>query len=96
MIRLRLAAGRRRKSEVGGFAYGAPPFGYRAEGRSLVPDEQEQATLRRIQDLHLGGASLRQIAAALASEGHPPKRGVRWHLQTLSLIIRRMSAGAAA
>ena len=35
LIRLRLQRGRAVKAERGGFAYGSPPFGYRAEGGGL-------------------------------------------------------------
>ncbi|MDP9389705.1 MAG: hypothetical protein M3Q48_17770 [Actinomycetota bacterium] len=31
MVRLRLATGGRHKADAGGYAYGAPPFGYQAE-----------------------------------------------------------------
>ncbi len=37
MVRLRLATGRRHKADAGGYAYGAPPFGYRSDGGHLVP-----------------------------------------------------------
>ena len=36
MIALRMRSGRRRKHEHGGYAYGAPAFGYAAEARALV------------------------------------------------------------
>src|SRR3954453_1999502 len=42
LIRLRLQRGRAIKAERGGFAYGAPPFGFRAEGAELVPFDREQ------------------------------------------------------
>lgn len=89
MIRLRLSAGRRRKAEQGGFAYGSPPFGWRAEGRTLVPEPTEQETLHRIVHLRATGQSLPAIAAALTSEGRPPKRGHRWHVESLRRILAR-------
>ena len=36
VISLRLRSGRRMKAERGGFAYGSPAFGQRAEGKALV------------------------------------------------------------
>jgi DNA invertase Pin-like site-specific DNA recombinase len=36
MIALRLRSGRKRKSEKGGYAYGSPPYGFRANGYALV------------------------------------------------------------
>jgi site-specific DNA recombinase len=56
MISLRLKSGRARKAQNGGYAYGGPAYGYRAENGSLVPNEGEQMTLQRIRDLHSGGA----------------------------------------
>lgn len=83
VIALRLRSGRRRKAAAGGYAYGAPGLGVRAEGRELVPVPAEQATLRRIAELRAEGASLRQIGAVLTREGLTPKRGGAWHPETL-------------
>lgn len=93
MIRLRLNAGRRRKAEQGGFAFGSPPYGYRAEGKTLVPDESEQSALRRIRQLRSEGGSLPAIAATLEAEGHRPKRGGRWHVETVRRIVNREGVG---
>lgn len=91
MIALRLRAGRRRKAEKGGFAYGAPPFGQRVEGRELVPDPDEQATLRRVAELHRAGRSVRSIAAQLNLEGVPTKRaGAVWHPTTVARLVHRL------
>src|SRR5207253_6591775 len=50
MITLRLRSGRRRKADNGGYAYGSPQFGYRAQGGELIEDATEQATLRRMRE----------------------------------------------
>src|SRR5437762_2753389 len=42
MIALRLRSGRRRKAEQGGFAYGAPSYGYRSERGVVVAEPDEQ------------------------------------------------------
>jgi DNA invertase Pin-like site-specific DNA recombinase len=91
MIVARLKGGREVKAQAGGYAYGAPRFGSRAEDHELVPDPAEQAAIRRIGELHKAGASLRSIAATLAEEGHRPKRGDRWHAQTVARVIDRLS-----
>jgi DNA invertase Pin-like site-specific DNA recombinase len=96
MIALRLRSGRRRKAEKGGFAFGSPAFGYRAADGALAPDPAEQATVARIAELHASGASLRTIADTLADEGHRPKRGDRWHPQTLARIVHRITLPAMA
>src|SRR5215211_5894520 len=59
----RMAAGKRRKQEAGGFVGGVPPFGWRSQNRELVEDQDEQTTLARIAELHGQGSSLRAIAA---------------------------------
>ncbi len=92
MITARMRAGRRMKAEAGGYAFGGPPLGFRAQDRSLVPDAQEQATLARIKELRAEGKSLRAIAAALEAEGCRPKRSSRWHPQTLAAVLRRLDA----
>jgi hypothetical protein len=87
MVVLRLQAGRRRKADKadkGGYAFGGPPYGYRAEGRALVPHEAEQAALARMTELRSGGASLRAVASALRRprdtdlDGQPGAAWRRW------------------
>lgn len=96
-INKRLRDGRWAKALAGGYAFGAPPLGYKAHQRTLVPEEAEQSTLHRIEALRASGASLRAIADALESEGHRTKRGgVRWHPHTIARICRRIEAAASA
>jgi DNA invertase Pin-like site-specific DNA recombinase len=91
MIVARLQGGRQVKAAQGGYAYGSPRFGQAAdrERHALVPDDDEQATVDRIAELHQGGASLRAIAATLDREGRRPKRGARWHPQTVARVLDR-------
>ena len=90
MIVARLKAGRRRKASNGGYAYGSPAFGYRADRRDLVPDEEESQALFRMASLRSSNASIRQIARTLDSEGHRPKRSQTWNAGTLSRTLRRL------
>lgn len=76
----------RRSSHVGA---GSPPYGYRKDGGRLVPDAAEQATLARIAELRAQGATFREIARALDLGGHPPKRGERWHPESVRRIVER-------
>jgi len=46
MIAARLRAGRRHKHLKGGYAYGAPGYGFSAEGGSIIPVPHEQAVHR--------------------------------------------------
>jgi DNA invertase Pin-like site-specific DNA recombinase len=89
MIGLRLKAGRSRKSENGGFAFGAPPFGQRTEAGTLVTDSAEQVTLALIRQRAQAGDSLREIATRLERDGHRPRRGTRWHPNVVRRILVR-------
>jgi DNA invertase Pin-like site-specific DNA recombinase len=90
MISARLRAGKRLKAERGGYAgFGSPAYGFRAAGKELEPDPEEQATVSRIAELHASGASLRAIADALTAEGHRPKRSSQWHPESLRRIVSR-------
>lgn len=98
-IAKRLRDGRKAKAAAGGHATGAVPFGRRSEKRSvsnphgkLVPVPAEQVALARMLELHQGGASSRQIAAALTDEGHPTKRGGQWASATVTRILKRVIA----
>jgi DNA invertase Pin-like site-specific DNA recombinase len=94
MISLRLRAGRAKKADHGGFAYGAPPYGYQAIDGDLVPYPAEQATLTRIRELRDAGDSYRHIAAALNADGIRPRRGRSWHPGVLSRLAERPNGHA--
>jgi hypothetical protein len=83
--------GRRRKAERGGFAYGGPPYGWKASGGELVPDEVEQDGLRLARRLRGEGLSLAGIAKALEDAGFRPRRGARWHPTTVKRVLERTS-----
>jgi DNA invertase Pin-like site-specific DNA recombinase len=90
MIALRMRGGRERKRAAGGYAGdGSPRYGFKAVDHELVPVDSQQRAIRRIRDLHAGGHSLRAIAEVLHAEGHRPKRGDRWHPQTLARVLAR-------
>ncbi len=96
MIALRLRSGRRRKAEKGGFAYGSPPFGFRAEDGELIPIPDEIDTVDMIRELHGEGRSLREIGIALETAGRPTKRGgTRWHPTTVRSVLRHIGEVSA-
>ena len=82
-----LRSRRRRQSRPGA---GSPPYGYCIADGSLVPDPAEQAALVRIAELRASGATLREIARELDSNGHKPKRGQRWHPESVRRIVERL------
>jgi DNA invertase Pin-like site-specific DNA recombinase len=87
MIAKRLRDGRRMKAERGGYVAGAPPFGWRAEGGTLVEHPGEQMVIARMRTMRAEGASLNAIADALNSEQVPTKRTGRWSATSVSRII---------
>lgn len=63
------------------------------EGRRIVEDvASEVETARRIFELRNEGKSLRDIAAALTSEGHTTKRGGTWAAETVRKVLARGAA----
>lgn len=92
LIRLRLQRGRAVKAERGGFAYGSPPYGFRAEGGELVAIPGEQHAVRFAVGLRREGHSLRSIADALSEAGFPSKRGKSWHPATVARLLSRAEA----
>jgi DNA invertase Pin-like site-specific DNA recombinase len=89
----RMTAGRRLKAERGGYAGGAPGFGWTAQERDLVMEPDEQRTLQRVLELREVGLSWRKIAVVLADEGRTPKRAAVWHPETLRRLVLRASIG---
>ena len=69
---------------------GSPPYGYRIADGSRLPDPAEHAALVRIAELRASGATLREIARELDSNGHKPKRGERWHPESVRRIVERL------
>lgn len=96
MVSLRLRNGRRRKAQLGGYASGAPAFGFEARDGDLIKSRSEQSTIERITELHESGASLRVICTVLESEGHRTKRGAaRWQPMTVKRVLDRLDEEAA-
>jgi DNA invertase Pin-like site-specific DNA recombinase len=89
VINRRMQSGRAEKARRGGYAYGSPAFGWRAEDGQLVEDPAEQAVRTRILELRTDGQSVRAIAGTLTDEGLRPKRGGKWHPETIRRILVR-------
>jgi DNA invertase Pin-like site-specific DNA recombinase len=95
LISARMQAGRAAKAARGGFAFGSPPFGYRASDKQLAPEPNEQAALARIVEMRRRGATFRAIAEALDAEGFEPKRSQRWHPEKVRRIVARADLAIA-
>lgn len=89
MIARRLRRGRTHKAASGGYAHGAPPFGYRAEGGRLNTFPTEQNVIQLMMEMREAGLSFRRIAEQLNSDGFVAKRGGRWHPQSVARVIAR-------
>jgi len=90
VIRLRLMAGRARKKLDGGYAGGAPPYGFAAVRGDLVKLQSEQPALRAMRRLRARGLSYREIAAALEAEGFPSRAAHgKWRPDTIRAILMR-------
>lgn len=74
---------------MGGYASGAPAFGYEARDKALVKADDEQITLKRIVELRDSGASLREICVTLESEGRKSKRGASWQPMAVKRVLDR-------
>ena len=76
-----------------GEATGHAPFGFDVgiDGKTLVPNEQEQRVLRVIAYLDRKGLSQRRIVAALNSRGLQTKSGGRWTRGSLRSVLRSAS-----
>jgi DNA invertase Pin-like site-specific DNA recombinase len=89
LIRGRMMAGKAAKVSKGGYGGGRPPFGWRAEGKELVPEPREQEAIALVRQLAKEGLSSRQIAARLEEAGHRPKVGDHWSSVQVLRILQR-------
>ena len=88
LIRRRLTKGKEAKAARGGYAYGRPAYGFKAEGKELVEDAEEQAVIRLAGRLQAEGSSLRQIMACLNAWEIPAKTGGVWHPTTVMYLLK--------
>jgi DNA invertase Pin-like site-specific DNA recombinase len=91
----RLAKARKVKAKAGGYAHGAPPYGYRAENAALVPIEEELAVIATMQKLRAKGTMLKDIVAKLNARGIETRNGNEWQISTVAAILKRTESKAA-
>lgn len=98
MVTKRLRDGRAAKADAGRKSVGAYAYGYRGAGkgreRDAAPDQAEQVAVLRIVEMRRGGASYRQIVAALEAEGLRPRRAEHWSSTAVRNIALRAEAAA--
>lgn len=103
LIAKRLRDGRKVKAANGGHVNGPAPYGWRTDEPSdanphgaLVPVPEEQAVLRQMRTLAVGGSSTREIARVLNAAGHRTKRGAEWSSPTVARILNRLNREGSA
>lgn len=88
MIVMRMKLGRLAKARRGGYAGGAPAFGYRSSSKGLVRVDEQLDVVRRIfimkRNKHMG---LRRIAKRLNEDGVPTRQGGPWQTSTIKGIL---------
>lgn len=77
-----------RKRELGGRVSGHAPYGFMFQGDNVIENPEEQAVIRRIQNLHSQGYSERKIIAKLASEGLFNRAGKEFTRGTVRLFLK--------
>ena len=84
---------REKKASQGGFAYGSPPFGYKALNAELVIDQQEQEIIEFIRRHRRSGKSTHAIAIWLNNNGYAAKRGGKWFPQSVKRVLLGLKNG---
>jgi DNA invertase Pin-like site-specific DNA recombinase len=84
----RTSAVKEYKRQRGEFLGGEPPYGYRVEGKMLVPDEEEREVMSTAKDMRTRwGYSLQDIADAFNDDGVPRRRGRSWTRQAIARLL---------
>ena len=93
MVAKRMRDGRLAKAAAGRKAVGDYAFGYAATGRGrdrdAGPVQAEQEAVARLVELRRAGRSYREIASALDTEGHKPRRATSWSAAVVRSIALR-------
>jgi len=74
--------------KANGEVYGPTPYGYDRDGKRLIRNPQEAATVRKIGKWSQGGMSLAGIATRLNKEGVEGKQGGQWYPSTVRYLLR--------
>ena len=89
IIRGRMMAGKAAKVAKGGYGGGRPAYGFKAEGGSLVADQDEAAIVDIVTKRRKSGASYRDVARALTEAGLTTRAGGPWNPNQVRRIAQR-------
>lgn len=87
-INERTQGGRKAKASKGGYAYGAPKYGYQSEDKELIEDTDQQETIKLIKRHRKSGKSYQKIADYLNSKAIPTKQGKQWSSSVVYRICK--------
>lgn len=92
MIRARIKAAFAVKRARGERLGGAPPYGFRVEGRSLVPHEDEVAVKDRLRQWRAEGLTLRALHERAMKEGLVSRAGKPFTLSSIHALVKEDEA----
>lgn len=72
----------------GTFTGGTVPYGYRVEGKKLVPDEIEARVVRRVFELYADHMPMADIIEKLNDEGYKPRKGTKFAINSFYRVLR--------
>jgi len=87
-IHQRTQGGRKSKATKGGYAYGKPKYGQKAEDKNLKPDKDEQEIIQLIKRHRRSGKSYQKIADYLNEKKIPTKQGGNWSSSVVYRICK--------
>jgi len=88
MIQQRVKQTMRHMKSQGRKLGGTCPYGYKEHNRHLIPHEEEQAVIAKMQQLRADGLSYNKIAQTLNNESIPTRSGKPWVAMQISRALK--------
>ncbi|CAN5908099.1 hypothetical protein BH11MYX4_BH11MYX4_05140 [soil metagenome] len=73
---------------------GAPRYGFRVEGKNLLPHDEERAITERLRALRASGMTVRAVRDQAKAEGLRNRKGQPFNVATVHAIVRAPSPQA--